>query len=95
MKCSMIYGANTYGNKTNAAEYLVKLTRRKGGDAISISFGFDKPAEGRGIGYSRGSVQSVSFTLPAKTAEALSHALQLALSETASTAVEFRIEEQG
>jgi hypothetical protein len=95
MKCSMVYGANTYGNKTNAAEYLVKLKRGKEGDAISIRFNFDKPAEGRGIGYSRGSVRSVSFTLPSKTAEALSHALQLALAETASTDVEFRIEEQG
>jgi hypothetical protein len=94
MICSMNYGANTYGNEKNAAEYLVKLTRKKGGgDKISIFFAFDRPAEGRGIGDSRGSVRSVSVTLPAKTAKALSHALQLALSETASTNVEFRIEE--
>jgi len=90
----MLYGANTYGNKSNAAEYLVRLMRGKEGDAISISFDFDKPAGGRGIGYSKGSVRSVSFTLPAETAKALSHALQLALSETASTDVEFRMEEQ-
>lgn len=96
MKSIMVYGANTYGNsKTNADQYLVKLRRVKGGDEISIAFSFDKPAEGRGIGGSRGSVRSVSVTLPAKTAQALSHALQLALSETASTDVEFRIEEQG
>jgi hypothetical protein len=94
MKSVMKYGANVYGNETNADEYLVKLKRGEGGDEISISFGFDKPAEGRGIGGSRGSVRSVSVTLPAKTAEALSHALQLALSKTASTDVEFRIEER-
>jgi hypothetical protein len=93
MRSAMNYGTNTYGNKTNADEYLVKLTREKEVGEISISFGFDKPAEGRGIGWSRGSVQSVSFTFPAKTAQALSHALQLALSETASTDWEFRIEE--
>ena len=95
MKSVMEYGANSYGNETNAAEYLVKLRRDKGGDKILISFGFDKPAKGRGIGWSRGSVRSVSVTLPAQTAQALSHALQLALSETASTDVDFRIEEQG
>jgi len=92
MKCSMSYGANNYGNTENAAEYVVKLARKKGGK-ISISFAFDKPAEGRGIG-SPGLVKSVSVTLPAKTARALSHALQLALSQTATPNVTFKIKEE-
>ena len=94
MRSFMVYDTYAYGNKTNAAEYLVKITRGREADEISISFDFDKPAEGRGIGWSRGSVRRVSVTLPAQTAQALSHALQLALSETVSTDWEFRIEEQ-
>jgi len=92
MKASMKYGGATYGNTGNAGKYVVKVSR-VGGDSISLSFVFDLPAAGRGVGDAKGSVRSVALTLPADTAKALSHALQLTLSNTASSETQFRIEE--
>jgi hypothetical protein len=89
----MDYGSNTYGNVGNAASYKVKLKRSSAIGAVAISFDFDKPAERRGVGTSRGEVRRVSLELPRSTAQALSHALQLALSDTASTELEFTIDE--
>lgn len=93
MKCSMEYGVNTYGNSANAPKYGVKLTRRKKRGEITILFSFENSAAGRGIGQAQGRVESVSLRLPASTAQALSHALQLAIADTASTDVEFEIDE--
>lgn len=93
MKSQMVYGANTYGNTENAPQYKVTLKRAMWHKGISIVFNFEQPAEGRGVGTSRGSVRSVSLELPASTAEALSHALQLALSDTASSDLAFTIDE--
>ncbi len=42
MKCSMEYGANTYGNSANAPKYGVKLTRRKKRGEIEILFEFEE-----------------------------------------------------
>ena len=93
MKTEMVYGAYTYGNKNNAEDYSVKIAREKARKLISITFEFSRPADGRGVGYAQGQVQSVALDLPRGTAHALSHALQLALADTASTAVEFEISE--
>jgi hypothetical protein len=75
--------------------YKVKLKRSSANSVIAISFDFDKPAEGRGVGTSRGEVRRVRLELPRSTAQALSHALQLALSDTASTELELKIDEVG
>jgi hypothetical protein len=93
MKTSMKYGGNTYGNKANADSYLVKLSRTAARDSVSISFIFDLPAAGRGVGDAKGNVRNISVIIPRKAAQALSHALQLALSDTASSDTEFRIDE--
>lgn len=93
MKSTMFYKGATYGNTTNASEYTVTLKRANGGSAISVSFGYTQPAAGQGVGRDAGNVKSVSLTLPAKTAQALSHALQLALADTGSTDFEFKISE--
>jgi len=93
MKCEMVYGVYKYGNESNAAEYSVKFAREKGRKLISITFEFKQPAGGRGVGDSKGKVESVALHVPPGTAHALSHALQLALADTASTAVEFEISE--
>lgn len=92
MKTSMKYGGTTYGNTGNAAKYVVKLSRGVSA-SVSITFVFDMPAAGRGVGDAKGNVRSVSLVLPGDTAKALSHALQLALSNTASSEMEFKIEE--
>ncbi len=93
MKSSMVYGTNTFGNTDNAPKYAVKLTRVNPRGEISISFNYEKPAPGQGVRKASGSVKRVSLTLPVETARALSHALQLALAETASTDFEFKISE--
>jgi hypothetical protein len=93
MKSSMDYGTNTYGNVGNAPSDAIKLVRRDVHGPITISFQFDRPAEGRGVGGSRGQVKRVELELPRNTAQALSHALQLALSDTASSELAFQINE--
>lgn len=93
MKSSMDYGVQSYGNTGNAPSYTVKLSRSSTKGSIEISFRFDQPAEGRGVGVARGKVSRVQLELPRGTAEALSHALQLALSDTASTDLQFTINE--
>jgi hypothetical protein len=94
MKSSMDYGARTFGNTgSNAPSYTVKLSRSSSKGPIKISFGFDRPADGRGVGIACGKVGRVQLELPRGTAEALSHALQLALSDTASTDLQFTINE--
>ena len=94
MKSLMTYGANTYGNAVSAKAYTVKLTRSGRRDAIAITFDFASPAIGRGVGAAKGQVERVKLELPRETSEALSHALQLALADTASAEVEFKIEER-
>lgn len=64
MKCSMEYGAYTYGNSANAPKYGVKLTRRKKRGEIAILFDFEDFAAGRGIGQAQGRVLRVSLRLP-------------------------------
>lgn len=93
MKISMEYGSNTFGNTRNAPQYSVRLNRASRGDSISIRFDYASPAAGRGVGGAQGSVRGVSVDIPRKTAEALSHALQLALSDTTSTEVDFAVDE--
>lgn len=92
MRSTMEYRGSSYGNSDNAPNYAVKLSRSDR-DAISISFVFDSPAAGRGVGDAKGSVRNISLEIPAETAHALSHALLLSLSQTASCGTEFRIEE--
>lgn len=92
MKSSMEYRTNVYGNTGNAPSYTVKLSRAVSKGAITITSCFDSPAEGRGVGASRGDVEQVRLELPRKTAQALSHALQLALSDTKSTDLQFQID---
>jgi hypothetical protein len=89
----MDYRGKSFGNTGNAPSYRVKLERSSAKGAIRIVFEFDKPAEGRGVGSLRGEVKRVRLDIPRSTAEALSHALQLALSDTASTDLEFTINE--
>ena len=93
MKTVMNYGANTFGNADNAGCYTVRLTRSAGQNSITISFKFANPASGRGVGSSRGKVKDIELELPRETSAALSHALQLALADTASAEVEFKIDE--
>jgi hypothetical protein len=88
----MIYAGATYGNAENAPRYAVKLSRA-GRESVSISFIFDIPAGGRGVGDAKGNVRTVSLVIPADTAQALSHALQLTLANTASSETQFQIDE--
>ena len=93
MKSSMDYGTNSYGNTDNARSYTVKLVRQIPGGDVAIKFLFDEPAKGRGVGRSSGQVTRTELQLPRSTAQALSHALQLVLSDTASTELQFKIDE--
>ena len=92
MRCSMLYGAKEYGNAENAPHYGVRI-HRSGRGEVSVTFVLDEPARGRGVGGGQGAVQRVSISIPEKTAEALSHGLQLAMSRISDREIKFRIEE--
>lgn len=91
MRIALEYERNTYGTKGNPAHYTVRLTRLKNGRQVRLDFTYSRPVAGRGVGAMQGKVKGVSLTFPAKTAEALSGALRLALADIASKTVEFEV----
>lgn len=93
MKATVVYRGNKFGNRRNAQRYTVVLTRLKGRKRMRLSFVYGEPAPGRGVGPQRGDVEELTLVLPTKTAEALAHALKLALADTASPSLEFKITE--
>jgi hypothetical protein len=93
MKVTVVYRGKKYGNPISASRYTVALARLKGRRRMRVSFIYGEPAPGRGVGPGRGEVDRLEVILPRSTAEALSHALQLALTDTESPSLEFRITE--
>ena len=93
MHAEMEYGTYFYGNKSNASRYTVKVERHKRGANIGITFRLDEPAGGRGVGSKKGSVRSLTVSLPSETCRALSHGLLVALADIKEGAVIFEIDE--
>lgn len=93
MKARIAYAGNTYGNEANAPRYAVRISRNGAHDAIEIDFNLDAPAEGRGVGFSQGSVKSVRLSLPPTACRALADGLQVALAPVTTGAVDFKIDE--
>src|SRR5262245_42181707 len=93
MKVKVVYRGRNFGNPISASRYTVALARLKGRKRVRLSFIYGEPAPGRGVGPGRGEVDGLEVILPRSTAEALAHALQLGLSNTANPTLEFRITE--
>jgi len=87
------YRGGKYGNRGDAPQYSVEVSRSGPGSSVFIQFGFDRPADGRAASSTK-VVHGVELYLSADSARALSHAVQLALSATTGLQVKLRVDEE-